>query len=303
MNPAHHDAPALDPVHCSIVARWPVGTFIENILVLPDGDVLVSVENKQELQRVRPDGSASVFARLPVGPAGIVAHEDAFFVAGGEPGRAAGSIFLVGSDGSVETWIPIAESRFLNGFTPLRPGRALVVDSIKGLIIDVDLNEPDYAVWLQHELFTKISDEPMLPGVNGIKVYDGAVYVTNTDRALVIRVPIQPDGTAGEPFVVAEHLRGDDLAFDRDGNCYITTHIHNSLVRLTPHGDRVALAGADEGMAGCTACAFGRTDRDAESLYVTTTGGLIMPLGGVVQEAKLVRLDIGKPGYPITLSA
>jgi hypothetical protein len=50
-------------------------------------------------------------------------------------------------------------------------------------------------------------------------------------------------------------------------------------------------------MPGSTACVFHRDDPGA--LYVTTTGGLIMPLNGVPQEAKLMRLEVGAAGRPL----
>ena len=65
-------------------------------------------------------------------------------------------------------------------------------------------------------------------------------------------------------------------------------------------GKRTAIAGPDQGMAGSTACAFGTAPGDRASLFVTTTGGIVMPLDGVVQEAKLVRLETGVTGQPVT---
>ncbi len=44
--------------------------------------------------------------------------------------------------------------------------------------------------------------------------------------------------------------------------------------------------------AGSTACAFGRAAGDAGALYVTTNGGMTAPWRGVVQEAKLLRLEM-----------
>ena len=84
------------------------------------------------------------------------------------------------------------------------------------------------------------------------------------------------------------------------GALYITNHIHNTLIRLKQSGERLAIAGPAQGMAGSTACIFGISDNDRTTLYVTTTGGIAMPLDGVVQEAKLVRLDVGIAGRPIT---
>ena len=95
---------------------------------------------------------------------------------------------------------------------------------------------------------------------------------------------------------------GEDSAHTAsDGNLLITNHIHNTVIRLDPStGKRTAIAGPDQGMAGSTACAFGTAPGDRASLFVTTTGGIVMPLDGVVQEAKLVRLETGVTGQPVT---
>ena len=53
-------------------------------------------------------------------------------------------------------------------------------------------------------------------------------------------------------------------------------------------------------MPGCTACVFGTAAETAGKLFVVTTGGIVMPLNGVVQEAKLVELDVGVTGRPVT---
>jgi sugar lactone lactonase YvrE len=211
-------------------------------------------------------------------------------------------VYQVRRDGTIEHWIDIAESSLLNGFTPYANGHAFTVDSFSGSIFDVSLDSPGYSLWLQHDLLTIGSAQSLMPGANGIKVYPNAVYVTNTDRARVLRIAIEPDGSPGAPQTIAERLRGDDFAFDRDGAIYITTHVHNSLVRLLPNGDRATFAAAGEGLAGSTACAFGTAPGDDRNLYVTTTGGIVAPLDGVVQEAKLVRLEVGVSGYPVAFA-
>ena len=45
---------------------------------------------------------------------------------------------------------------------------------------------------------------------------------------------------------------------------------------------------------------MGAAPDDSTMLYVTTTGGVVMPLDGVAQPAKLVRLEVGRPGRPVT---
>jgi hypothetical protein len=34
-------------------------------------------------------------------------------------------------------------------------------------------------------------------------------------------------------------------------------------------------------------------------LYVTTDGGLVAPYEGAIQEAKLLRLEVGEAGWPL----
>jgi hypothetical protein len=52
-------------------------------------------------------------------------------------------------------------------------------------------------------------------------------------------------------------------------------------------------------MPGSTSCAFGRRAADCDRLYVTTTGGLIMPFDGKTQEAKLVQVSVGQRGFAL----
>ncbi len=295
--PASHDEVPIRAVPHEVVATWPTGTFLENIAVVADGSFVISVHNRRELHRLTAARERTVWVSLPGPPAGLVAVRDGVFVAVGEPGKEPGRIFKVGNDGHVEQRLVVPDSLFLNGFTPGPDGYAYTVDSIVGVVIEVNLRQSTSRVVLHDERLTKCSAEPMLPGANGIKAGDSSLYVTNTDRALVLQAPMGPHGLTGELDVVTEHLRGDDLALDLAGNLYITNHIHNTLICLSPAGHRVAIAGPDQGMPGSTACAFRRNEPGA--LYVTTTGGMVMPLNGVVQEAKLVRLDVGEPGRPL----
>lgn len=50
-------------------------------------------------------------------------------------------------------------------------------------------------------------------------------------------------------------------------------------------------------MVGSTACAFGRAPGEETALYVSADGGFTVPHGSGLQDAKLVRLEIGESGY------
>ena len=297
--PAPHDDDPLELVAHEIVTTWPPGTFVENLAPLPDGDFVVSLLSRRELARVRPDGSWSTLANFPVSPVGIVVDGDRLVVGGGEIGTTPQTVFIVGLDGRVQPLVEVPDSLFLNGFTPARAGFVYCVDSLLGVVFEIDLARASARVVLRHDLLGKVSADPMMPGVNGIALGDDALWLTNTDRAVVLRAGLGADGLDGSIDVAAEHLRGDDIALDEHGSVYVTTHIHNTLVRLDPDGRRVALAGPEQGMHGATACAFG-VGADDTALYVTTTGGIVMPVDDVPREAKLVRLDVAVRGRPLT---
>lgn len=71
------------------------------------------------------------------------------------------------------------------------------------------------------------------------------------------------------------------------------------MVRLDAVGTRTIVAGPNQGAVGTTGCAFGRAAGDENALYVTTDGGLVAPYEGAVQEAKLLRLEVGEAGWPL----
>jgi hypothetical protein len=99
--------------------------------------------------------------------------------------------------------------------------------------------------------------------------------------------------------IAAGRLCADDFALGMSGSLYITTHPEHTLVRLDPSGARATLAGPEQGMIGSTACAFGRAPGDEKALYVTTYGGFLIPHENGIQEAKLVRMDVGESGWPL----
>jgi sugar lactone lactonase YvrE len=189
---------------------------------------------------------------------------------------------------------------FANGLTPFDSAHLLLAESHLGQLCLIDLAAKRTDVWIEDERLTRAEGIPFLPGVNGVKRFHDAVTVSSTGRALMLRATVLPDGSAGPLEVIAERLRVDDLAFDAAGNAYLCTHIGHSLDRLTPVGDRVSLGGVAQGLAGSTACAFGRRGAERQALYITTTGGIVTPPGGVLQHARLVRLDVGVDGYPLS---
>src|ERR1700674_922878 len=92
----------------------------------------------------------------------------------------------------------------------------------------------------------------------------------------------------------------ENLAIDAEGAVFVTVYSHKRVDRYDPAtGARTTLAGPEQGMVGSTACAFGRAPGDEKALYVTTDGGFLIPHKSGIQDAKLVRMEVGESGWPL----
>jgi hypothetical protein len=110
------------------------------------------------------------------------------------------------------------------------------------------------------------------------------------------------DGKTGAIHPIAENLNIDDFAFDDSGSVYPTAHVYQSVVKFDLEDEkRTTVAGGPEErvVAGTTAAEFGRGEGDKETLYVTTTGGMSLPVGGVVGEGRVLALKVGVKGEQI----
>ena len=295
-----HDGGPLAPLPSRVVAKWPAGHFVENVAVADDGTVFVSLHSHNRIDRYRPDtGELDVFSRLPAPAAGLAFDAaGVLWVTGGEVGRSPGYIWRVSRDGTVEEWAQIPDALFLNGCAVVPgQGKLLVCESLTGRLLAVNQREREWSNWLESD-YLRPENEGM-PGANGIKLNGGWVWISVTDRNTIVRVRVRPDGRASELELAVEEVRADDFAFSDAETMYITTHVAQSVMRLEADGTRTTVAGPDEGAVGSTACAFGRAPEDRHALYVTTNGGLSLPYEGELQEAKLVRLEVGENGAPL----
>jgi sugar lactone lactonase YvrE len=213
---------------------------------------------------------------------------------GGTLHKGPGYIWRVERSGAVQQWCELPDALFMNGCTMHLNGRTLLVcESASGRVLAVDLVQPDrWEVWLEGDRLRPIV--PGYPASNGIKIRQGWAWISVSGRRLMVRVPIQPDGSAGAIEIAATRLLADDFAFGMSGSLYITTHPEHTLIRLDPSGARTTLAGPEQGMVGSTSCAFGRLPGDEQALYVTTDGGFLIPHESGIQDAKLVRMVVGE---------
>ncbi|CAM3250363.1 Sugar lactone lactonase YvrE [Sphingomonas antarctica] len=295
-----HDGGAWNPIAHTVVAQWPVGAFAENLAIDASGAIYISLHSHSRIDRYDPvTGECAPFVETPAPVSGLAFGTDGILWAtGGTVGTAPGFVWRIDQRGTLSDWVSVPDAFFMNGCALLEDGRTLLVcESVTGRVLAIDVMVPSYRSWLADDRFKP--GDPQTPGANGIKISGGFAYISVTDANLLYRAAIGAGGGAGELEIVANNLRADDFAFAASGALYVATHPAQTLVRLDADRMRSTVAGPDQGMVGSTACAFGRTPADAMALYVTTNGGLYRPHEGVLQDAKLVRLEVGEPGAPL----
>lgn len=98
-------------------------------------------------------------------------------------------------------------------------------------------------LWSEHPLLhwseTPYSGFPL--GVNVLALDAGQrnIYAATSGDPLVLRIPIQQDGSAGEPTVVSRgHSLIDGIALDEEGNIYVSEIFRNEIIGLSPDGSR-----------------------------------------------------------------
>lgn len=212
----------------------------------------------------------------------------------------------------------IPEATFLNGVTKAESHRSpaqtadgdhkheeqfatvLIADSVLGAVWKVDTNTGDYEKAISLPEMLPPTNSSLDLGINGVAVYNGSLYWTNTEAEAIYAVPIDPSTCFALPNTsvrtVAEDIGivVDDFTFDNSGNLYVAggdtvivfpNAADPSKSKLKPK----TLAGSTTTLtvAGSTSLRFG-----GDVLYVTTDGGMAAPVNGTVVEAgKIVALQ------------
>ncbi|GME51444.1 Six-bladed beta-propeller TolB-like protein [Neofusicoccum parvum] len=293
-----------------VIYQFPNGTWLENIAVRPNGNLLVTLVNVPEVWEVDPSARTAhllhrfATSRQATGIAEIRAD-----------------VFAIASDSSIHildltatpatpTLLATIQDTTLNGLTfapapanSSSAGTLLASDSSGGVIWRID-PDPDPADPSSH-FGIALWDASMHPvpgarrsgaliGVNGVR-YDPVtqyVHYVNLPRLLYCRVRVDPGGGAaavGPHEVLARDVMADDFALAGDGSgvVYLAGLDRNVVVRVGEGGGTVeVVAGGlnSTEVAGATSAAFGRTEGDRGVLYVTTGGGTAAPVNGTFTE-------------------
>ncbi|KAJ8130150.1 hypothetical protein O1611_g3480 [Lasiodiplodia mahajangana] len=294
-------------------------SWFENIAIRRNGDLLVTMLSPQaSLYTVQ--GPLSDSPQVSVigidnanGLVGIAeTSPDVFAVAAGTfdalaapvPGTMA--VWEVDFNGPEPTTRLIAnmpEAGFLNGVVTI-PGSSspaiLVADNGISQVWRVDVKTGKYETAAANVPQMQPLPNATLPlGVNGVKIRDGNLYFSNSNLASIFRMPIDENGIAvqgAEAKLVAKFDADDidDFLIDERGEYWAATNFENTVAVAKMYSTGVVVVGSPTTLtvAGDTALAFGRTEKDKNIVYVPTGGALARPVNGTVTEpAKIVAID------------
>ena len=297
-SPLFSDTPiALVPAQT--IAEFPVNTFLESIAVGADNTLFITNHYEGKVIRIGADGVPVTFVTIAGKATGLAFVPDGSLLLSGWDEQDVCVVWQISMAGTATVLATLPDAIFLNGLTHLADQRYLIADSYRGAIWELNVPQRSVQIWLEHPLLARANTENATPAVNGLKRFGDGLYASNTQNAQIIRIPIQADHQPGEPELFVQNANIDDFAFDQAGNLYGTTHVFNSVVKIAPDGRITTIAQAEQGMAGTTAVAFGKSERDRTHLYVTTNGGMSFPPPTGVESAKVVRLDVGSEGLPL----
>lgn len=273
----------------------PTGTFFENLEAQADGSVLFTSYFAKEILRWSTQG-ISTFAKLNAHPVDLVSLQGEVVVTAHGAPFTSGPDFVksmriirLGLDGKVRSTQPADKARFLNGVIADGTGAVLIADSLAGMVWSQRLGSTTLEPFLTNEVLKPVvaKEGEFALGVNGIKIHNGYLYISNSSTTTLHRVALVGGKPSGVIETVAKFAGIDDFAIADDGRIFVATH-RNDVVMRRSDGTIEVLA--DQKAEGATAVAFG-LGPSAGALFVTTTGGLF---AGLKADANLIRISVPK---------
>ena len=289
----------------SNLVRFPNGTWVENIALRWNGNLLVTLFTPPEVWEIDPS------ALTQTNGSKLVHHfpgaESVTGIAETEP-----DVFMVVSDNTIYKFdftsrrnvsitevVHIDEAGLMNGIASLDGpgGTVLAADAHLGQVWGIDTKTGKYEVVLEDDTMSPNDDLGQLLGVNGVRRSGGYLYYNNSPRRLLCRVRISATtGRAIGPYeIIMQGALSDDFAVSPDGTVYLAGLNDNVITRVWPDGTQETVTGhlGSTDVAGATSAAFGRTPWDIRTLYVTTSGASASPVNGTyVEGGKVVAIHL-----------
>ncbi|KAF5983690.1 hypothetical protein FCOIX_3038 [Fusarium coicis] len=277
-------------------------TWIENVAIRSNGDLLMTTIGEGKVYSFSPNATPAalnpIFKIEGVNALSGIAEvgQDVFAVTGGVfEGMYQNntmSLSLLKFDGhniSISTVFQKSKYGPANGILALPRHKHIILaaDAEKGEILRIDTTTGHVGVAIKDKALAPIPGGPFPVGVNGVKIFDGYLYFTNTAHQSFNRVKIDDMGNKLGNFEVLSKLEKgspyapDDFAMDRHGNAYVV-YWQDRVVKITHGGKQTVLV--DGLLAGPSSAVL---SEDGNTLYVVTSGQNNLAVsGGQIVEVK-----------------
>lgn len=279
----------------------------EGIAIDKRGRAYITFPFIGELRRVDRDGSEHLVTHLPTGggfgPLGVAAAPNGdVYVGVVTTDPATQGVYRVTPSGAATRLPGTGAIAFANDLTFGSGGTIYVADSV-GKVWSIP----------KHGSATLFSDDPLLVGdgsaglgfpigANGITYRHGVLYVTNTEKASIVAIPVRTDGTAGTPTIVAQGAAlggADGVELDVHGNFYVNVIAQSTIVVVSSDGSSIStLADGSDGLDFASTSAFGTGNGERTTLY--TVNFSVGPFfgGSRTWGPALLAIETGAVGLP-----
>ncbi|XMB66854.1 SMP-30/gluconolactonase/LRE family protein [Mycoplasmatota bacterium zrk1] len=232
----------------------------DGIVVDYSGNIFVGSRNTNTIYKIDQAGNVTDFAKVPCEEllCMTIDKENSLYVAGKD------KLVKIDKKGDIETLA--SDFTCADDVRLDLEGNIYVTDSFENRVYKVT---PD----LQKSIFidSDIDQNRLFRGwyITGLtfdKDYQN-LYIAKMKQGLIMKYPLESDGTAGEPeTVISGLLEPDHLELDSKGNIYITIFRDGSLVRLDLDGNIQEICTKAFGYA--TGIAFGKIGDDRNYVYI-----------------------------------
>ena len=262
---------------------YAAGQQAENITINPDRSLTVSMLGSPagqppELLRVSPSGKQTVLVRGILGDtfAGNTRRADGTVYYNLDSADAArAGIWALSPNGSTRRVASVPANTFLNGLAIDPSGRTLyAADTLGSTVWSASASGGTARRWLVNSYLAPSLPAPNNYGANGLRFHDGAVWVSDTNQGLLMRIPVSASGAPGALRVVADGLAGiDDFNFLSPGSDVVFAALNgpDEVAVVYPNGASRIVLTAENGLDSPTATAV-----TGDEIYITD-GGVAAP--------------------------
>lgn len=266
--------------HVKTVAAFDfsVGDAPENVTLNPDGSLTVSMLGGSAGRRpalVRVDGSGHREVLVAGQPGDMITgntrgHDGSVYYNVSSADASRSGVWKLPPEGSPRRIAALPTGALPNGLALDPAGRTLyIAESFKGAVWTVPVSGGTATSWLTDASLTP-TEAPLPLGANGLRLHNGAVWVSNFSKGTLLRVPVTATGSAGPVHVVTSGVEGiDDFNFlsDRSNVVFVALNSPNEIAVVYPNGTKKTVLTSADGLASPTA-----TVVRGHRLYITDGG-------------------------------